>query len=214
MSEKNEEFKLKEDSFDFKIIVFFIIRNWYIFLISVFIAFLISYLYNKYTQPVYKVHTTILIKENKFNNQEDNSELLALKGFEVSRNIQNEIGIIKSFSLAYKTLKELPQFEVFCYTETKRSKKTKELFGDDCPFNVLLDTSHFQTSGVPINIEIISKDRHQANLPIPTNGMMNIMDHLNYREVDETTLNTVVTKDFGGKKMENPSERYFYRSII
>jgi tyrosine-protein kinase Etk/Wzc len=54
-----------EESIDFKTLFFKLYSYWYFFLITIFIALLIAFLFNKYTLPVYKVKTTVLIKDDK-----------------------------------------------------------------------------------------------------------------------------------------------------
>lgn len=55
----------QEETIDLKALFFKFTRFWYLFAISVFIALLVAFLFNKYTKPVYEVKTSVLIKDQK-----------------------------------------------------------------------------------------------------------------------------------------------------
>src|SRR5665811_2134388 len=66
----------EDDTIDIKKIFFLLIRNWFWFLLSVFITGAAAYAYNRYTTPVYEVSSTILFEEG----QGKSSPLSALAG--------------------------------------------------------------------------------------------------------------------------------------
>ena len=88
-------------------------RNWYFYLFGVAIAIAGAYFYMEYKIPKYRVSSTILIGE------EDNASASEdlLKGFALRpgvQNLDNQLLIVKSYSLIRKTVEELP-FEIDVY---------------------------------------------------------------------------------------------------
>ena len=53
-----------DEIIDFRQILFRVIKNWFFFVISLFIAFSIAFAYNRYTHELYMVEASILIKED------------------------------------------------------------------------------------------------------------------------------------------------------
>ena len=82
------------------------IRNWYFFLGVLLIAFAIAYFVNKYTRPVYRVESKILVKSRT----DANSAASFLYGTDISSDLVTEgveSYILKSYPIIYKTIKEL-----------------------------------------------------------------------------------------------------------
>ena len=55
----------QEQTLDIKALFFKFLSYWYLFLITLLLAMLVAYLFNKYTKPVYQIKSTILIQEGK-----------------------------------------------------------------------------------------------------------------------------------------------------
>jgi len=87
-----------EENFDYKAFFFKLYRHWYFFILTIFVALIIAFLFNKYTKPVYEVSTTVIIKSDRGGNI-DPQQLIGL-GFKGDlQNIENEIGVLSSYSL-------------------------------------------------------------------------------------------------------------------
>jgi capsular exopolysaccharide synthesis family protein len=84
------------------------LRNYKLFLICFVITIGLAFLINRYSNPIYKVSASILIKENKtqqgVNNANDflNSSLLGK-----NQNFQNELWVMKSYPIVEKTVKKM-----------------------------------------------------------------------------------------------------------
>ena len=76
------------------------------FILSILILIFIGYLYSRYSSKVYSASTTILIKDENNTTIGSDNIIDGIDLFGKNRNIKNEIGILKSFSLVKKTLKE------------------------------------------------------------------------------------------------------------
>ena len=53
-----------DEIIDFRQFLYKIISNWYFFALTLLFTFTIAYLYNRYTNELYLVETSILIKED------------------------------------------------------------------------------------------------------------------------------------------------------
>ena len=85
-----------------------IFRNIRIIIPCVILAVGIAYVYNRYAIPVYKVSSTILIKEDAKNNgSNDGSRFINSNLLARTQNLQNELMILKSYPTIEQTVKNL-----------------------------------------------------------------------------------------------------------
>ena len=102
-----------DEIIDFKQFFFKLIKNWFFFLISLFLTFTIAYAYNRYTHELYMIETSILIKED--NTITSASDLLYEKSMKTSgMSLENKELVLKSYPLVYATLEEL-DFDIVYY---------------------------------------------------------------------------------------------------
>lgn len=95
----------KEDDFDLKSILFKYLKVWPVIIISALLGLAAAYFLNKMSTSIYKVNATVLITDNK---SSIGDELFEATGFGQNKsNLQNEIGILKSFSMAEETVEKL-----------------------------------------------------------------------------------------------------------
>ena len=131
--------------------------NWHWFVISCFISLCTAYLVNRYTTPIYKASTTMLVKDddgkkNKVNANDVIQTMSALNGV----NIQNQIGILKSYLLNDVVLSEL-DFGV-SYHRHGRLHTIQKYLPDQ--LILIIDTAHFQKYNIPLNIKILSEKEY------------------------------------------------------
>ena len=103
----NETNQIQEEKVDVKNLLFRYYNHWYYFVISVLFFALIAFAYIRYTTPIYSVSSTILIRDD--NNTQLGAENI-LEGMELfsgKTNINNEIVVLKSFSLINQVIDEL-----------------------------------------------------------------------------------------------------------
>ena len=122
----NSNLNNKKDNFsDIRKILMKAIRNWYFFLGVLLIAFAIAYFANKYTRPVYRVESKILVKSRSGTN----SAASFLYGTDISNDMVTEgveSFVLKSFPIIYKTIKALN----FTHSFTVEDEiGTKEAYG-------------------------------------------------------------------------------------
>ena len=140
-----------------------ILKNKFIFLFSMLFCLAVAYTYVKIAIPTYLVQTSILIdSEGKSRSMGANSKYVdggvGLIGME--KNLYNEIGIIKSYSLVYKTLKDL-DFGTSYYAGTWYKQPE---FYHNFPFKVILADSSNQLNGQKFQVEILPDDKYRLSL--------------------------------------------------
>ena len=91
---------------DFRQFFFKIINNWIFFFLSLFLTFVLAYIYNRYTQEIYLIETSVLVKED--NSVASASDLLYENALNTKpMSLENKGLILKSFPLVYSVLEDL-----------------------------------------------------------------------------------------------------------
>ena len=101
-----QDFQQQEESIDIKALFFKFYRYWYLFALTVFVTLIIAFVFNKYTASIYEVSSTVLIQDK----QSSSFDVQSLIGFgmgKAQQNLENEIGILQSYSLTSRTVKKL-----------------------------------------------------------------------------------------------------------
>ncbi len=150
MTDKTQFSHFEEESIDWRIYIFKLLRFWYIFPIAVCVSLIICFFYIKTRTPIYKVGSKILVK-NEQSLMDPNVILQsATNPFSVGDyKIRNEIEILNSYELTKRAVSQL-DFSVSYYIEDRF--RDVELYGET-PLNVWYDSLHVQ----PINIDFYLK---------------------------------------------------------
>jgi len=145
------------ESIDIKAILSKAYQYWPLFALCLFLSLGCAYLYIRYyTEPQYNVFTTILIKPN-----EKISGFQEIDLFRQDKKRANEMAILKSYEMAYKTLQQL-EFNVSYFH--KGQVRDMELY-NSTPFKVIVDTSFKeQPYNVPVSINIISSNDYKLTI--------------------------------------------------
>lgn len=125
---------------------------WPWFLVSAFLCLSIAFVNNYSTIPIYQVKTSILVQQEKSMLDERFSTLSSLGTENSSFQISNQVGILKSFSLAKRAIQRL-NFRVSYYG--KSNFNYRELYKSS-PFLVLLDSAGSFPINIPVYVEITS----------------------------------------------------------
>ena len=149
-----EGIQLQEESVDFKVLVFKFAQNWYLFVLTVFVAIVVAFLFNNYTAPVYEVDTTLLIKSDQ--SAADPSRVIGLGMFNQTKSIENEIVRLKSFSHVFQVVQQL-DFEVSYFED--RGMIRRELY-HEAPFNVIYDSTVPQAVGLTYTVTLLNKNEY------------------------------------------------------
>jgi capsular exopolysaccharide synthesis family protein len=102
----------QEEGFNLKKLLNKIFSRWYWFILSIAVAYTVSWLINRYTIPKYSISSSLIINEEK----KSAAELLVtvLDRYGPRKNIENEIAILKSYTMVSKALSKL-DFDVSYY---------------------------------------------------------------------------------------------------
>ncbi|HEY9124298.1 MAG TPA: polysaccharide biosynthesis tyrosine autokinase, partial [Bacteroidales bacterium] len=150
MNEIENNIQPADEAPNIKRYLFKTIINWPLFLISLTIALSIAYLVIRYTEPQYKVSSTIIINEE----QKGFESLFPVMGRNLTkRNMFNEIAKIKSYSVINQSLIEL-NFEI-TYNVVGRIKERK-VFNQF--FQIVLDTSKTNLKYVPVSLTFLNSE--------------------------------------------------------
>lgn len=118
----------EQDAFNIAEIAQQYLRHWKWFVLSVLICLIAAFFYMRYTTPIYKASSTILVKDDRKGGLQ--SELTAFSDLGlmggVKSNVDNEIEIIKSRTIIEKAVKAL-DFNITYFTEG--TVRSKELYG-------------------------------------------------------------------------------------
>lgn len=150
----------QHSQFDFKKFLYRIIRKWYWFAISIFIALIAAWFYNHYTAPEYSIHSSLIINE-----YESGIKRLSLsQGPENDRVVnvlnQDHAGRLKSHFVSLNTLQSLG-WNICWYQHTPLYGK--DLYGND-PFKVILLSDKANIKDIPVSITSISDTEYQVDV--------------------------------------------------
>ncbi|MBN2667635.1 MAG: polysaccharide biosynthesis tyrosine autokinase [Bacteroidales bacterium] len=165
MSQNQDIHSLLEstETFDVKKFIFKILSNWYWFVLTIFIAISFTYFVNKYTDPIYSVKASILIRD-KSNSANSGIENI-VQEFRVfdrvrRKNVENEIGVLYSYSLIRKVVEKL-NFNV-SYFSVGRIRQP-EMY-NRAPFTVVVDTLKKNKFDTPIHLILLNNEKYSLIL--------------------------------------------------
>ncbi len=153
-----DNFNISNQSFDVKKYIFKLIAFWYLFVISGAVSLGIAYYSNRNSVPTYAVNATILIA-NKGKNT--NQLVGGLQMFGSSVNLDNEIGVLKSYFLTEQAMKEL-DFDVSYFGKSPIWYDV-ELYKKS-PFVIEFDSLSLQQKWQRIDIEIKSQEEYTLRI--------------------------------------------------
>lgn len=149
---KNNE-DIFQSTTNYKSLIYKILDNKSYFFISAILFLVAAFFFNKFSPDIYKNKTSLLINEKSENSLLSSEEFLqSLNTTGNKKNIENEIGSLKSFSLINKTLMDLgleisyfsEQNAFFGNTTPGSFLNIAKEYYKETPFNVLLDKSQTQ----------------------------------------------------------------------
>lgn len=121
-----------------------VVRNYKFLIVSVILAIGLAFVFNRYAIPVYKVSSSILIKEPTRPQGGDMSNFINSNLFGTNQNLQNELWVLKSSPVIEETIRNL-DLTVNYYK--KDGFRYLDAYGN-IPFRILYASNHVQ----PINV--------------------------------------------------------------
>lgn len=146
-----------EESIDFRAVAWRYLRRWYLFVFFLGIAFVSAFLYLRYTRPVYKVSSVVMIKDEKKGMK---AGMDILEGLDLGGNkiVENEIEVLKSRSLMKKVVEAL-RLNVSYYREA--SPIDTDLYGKS-PIWIQLEQMMMPMYKGKLSIHILNKDKFEV----------------------------------------------------
>ena len=152
----NQQTNIDQSSFDYKQILAKILPRWYWFAISLLLCCAYAYYKNLHIIPQYSCNASLMLKTS--NNPQ---KIVGLTALSPATDIENEIGQLKSNTLARMTLKKL-NFGTVYYREGHYSAD-RELY-KNCPFVVEFDSLHIQPDGSKIRVRFTDDNVFDVSL--------------------------------------------------
>ena len=141
-----------DETLDLKRYFFLFLGKWYFIAIGAFVGLFVAYLINRYSEQVYSVKATLLVGNVTAPMKQGVQTLLREMNMSPDRKmIENEIGILKSYSIAREAIAELPDFKITYVSVGRRGIAESKMYTKS-PFRVELDTSGVNLTGYPIYI--------------------------------------------------------------
>jgi len=141
-----------EETIDIKNLIFKFLGKWYLFVAALIVSVVAAYLYNLWSQPIFEVKTSILIKDEQTVLDSRFSSGLGI--YNTQYRISNEIGILKSYQLTQRAIENL-EFDIDYFVENRFFET--ELYKTS-PFQVIIDSAVSQPVNVKFNIRFISEN--------------------------------------------------------
>src|SRR5690554_2760545 len=131
-----------EEQIDLKELIFKYLKFWPYIAFCAFLGLFCAFLVNRYATPIYKIDATVVVNDEPAGTL--GQDIFESAGLGIPKsNVENEIGILKSYTLAFEALSTL-NFNVFYYKDGF-VKKT-EIYGNS-PFLIEADWKHPQLTG-------------------------------------------------------------------
>lgn len=144
-----------DDSYVIKRYIALFVSNWYWFAVSLFISMTIVYGINRYSEKMYTLSSTILIKDDQ-----NSGGMSIAKGvvpgsnvFNSQQNLNNEIGILRSFKLNKRVIDSLPEFKIVYFGVGRRNIVESRLYKRS-PFKVQSEALDYQPRGINAKVYI------------------------------------------------------------
>lgn len=138
-----------DDLIELKLIIFKYLKNWYWFVLSVFVLGVSTYIYLRYTTPLFKISASILIKDEK-KGISGNDALKELEMFSGNKLVENEVEVLKSRAIIEKVVEDL-NLCVSYYSPNKLIRDS-ELFGNS-PIWVHFNEKSYQPATFLVEIK-------------------------------------------------------------
>ena len=94
-----------DQSVDIKSIIFNCLSHWYLFVISIVVALIVGFFINRYKANIYQATATVLIKDDR--SSFDPTSIMTNMSYSNMQNIENEMTILKSWSLVERVVKKM-----------------------------------------------------------------------------------------------------------
>ena len=151
------------DDIDLMRYVSLFISNWLWIAAALFLAISIAYFFNRYSQRVYNVKSTLLIKEQQSSGAIANMEqIFANNIYNPYPNLEDEVAILQSYSLNYRVIEDMPETHI-AYIPVERYGIHGQRTYKTSPF-VIRTLSDEQPEGVPMTFRFTGSESYTVEI--------------------------------------------------
>ncbi|MEM6805563.1 MAG: polysaccharide biosynthesis tyrosine autokinase [Bacteroidota bacterium] len=133
-----------------KVILGHIQSKWYIFLVSAIVALGLAYLFIKRSNPVYQITSSLVIEDKSGNSSGNNQFMKEMGILSEGGAIDDEIGILSSYSLISKTIEQMDLGYSFYKQELFPTRVSNRAF----PYVIKIDSSQLQIADTKIKLTV------------------------------------------------------------
>jgi capsular exopolysaccharide synthesis family protein len=163
----------------------------YLYIASIIICLTLAFVINKASPIIYGVNSVIGPIEDKRQSLLSSNNLFSGIGdFPQSRNLENDINSLNSFSLVSSTIKDL-NLEVGYFMEKKIILKKSHQIYQESPFTVNIDKSHIQPINVRIYIQIIDDKSYRIRSSGDNITLYNYVDNMTVSGHNILSIDTI-----------------------
>lgn len=150
---------IHEDNIDIKAIIFRYLPYWWLFVLSIILAMVFAYAYNRLEEPVYRVHSKVLISDpTKGLNR--NALLAELGAFPTRSGFHDQIIILRSRTLVDSVLRQM-NLDVYYFEISNRFLgfiRKRELY-EDTPFRASWERLSNNPNEITVFLRILDDDQ-------------------------------------------------------
>ena len=163
----------------------------YFYIASFFVCLLIAFLVNKFAPTVYQVNSVIgPVEDNRSSLLGSNDLFSGLGALAESRNLENDINSLNSFSLAATTIKNLNlEIGYFAGKNSLFRKPVQVYLGN--PYIVSIDKSHIQPINAIFQIDILDDQTYRITASEDEVSYYNYIDNAVVSEKNVLKIDTI-----------------------
>ncbi|MFP4025535.1 MAG: GumC family protein [Thiohalospira sp.] len=199
----------REESIDIKKYLFKFLYNWYWFAIALGVTMSIAYMVNRYSEPTYTISSSVIVGDDEAEAGTVSALIseLGMRRRIMRSEVVNEIAILKSYSMARKTIEQL-DFDI-TYVGVGRREIAESKYYHNNPFTVIPDSNFTQRKGYRVDIKILSKEHYLLQI----NNNYNIKKELKFGEKfknDDFSFKIVLSDPENFNFNPDASNKYYF----
>lgn len=214
------------EAFNIKEFLLEVLSYKYFYIASFFICILIAFLANRFSPTIYEVNTVIGPVEDRRSSMLGSNDLFSgLGALAESRNLENDINSLNSFSLVATTIKSL-NLEVGYFTgKSNIFQKPSQVYLGNV-YTVNIDKSHIQPINARFNIDILDEETYRLSASQEDVSYYNYIDNAIVSTRNTFRIDTIcrfnetvsaynfkfsvtLNRDYYNPVRENENESYF-----
>jgi tyrosine-protein kinase Etk/Wzc len=179
------------DAFNIKGLILTVLSYKYFYIASFAICLTIAFIINKFSPTIIEVNSIIGPVDDKRTSLLGTNELFRGMGaFSQSRNLENDINSLKSFSLISSTINKL-NLEVGYYKEKDHIFKQNEQIYPESNFGITIDKSHVQPINTRFYVKILDNLSFRLTASADKVTLYNYVDNLIVSELNVVKIDTI-----------------------